>query len=89
MTSTHSHCVCVLTQFPGRFDVNVVVAAADADDDAQSFKLFQVLSHKSDGVVHQSTYCFIQHLHTHTHTHTQLFNHRQLVRCAVFTKPVI
>ncbi len=70
MTSTHSHCVCVLTQFPGRFDVNVVVAAADADDDAQSFKLFQVFSHKSDGVVHQSAYCFIQHLHTHTHTNT-------------------
>lgn len=58
--------VRVLTQFPGRFDVNVVVAAADADDDTQRFELLQVFSHQSDGVVHQSSYGFVQHLDTHT-----------------------
>lgn len=31
--------VCVLTQLSGWFDVNVVVATADADNDAQSFEL--------------------------------------------------
>ena len=66
-------CVCVLTQFPGRFDVDVVVAAANADDDAQGFKLFQVFSHQSDGVVHQSSHGFIQHLNAPTQQQFHLF----------------
>ncbi len=81
MTSTDSLflclCVCVLTQLPGRFDVYVVVAAADADDDAQSFKLFQVFSHQSDGVVHQSSYGLIQHLEAHRrHTNSLSYSNR-------------
>lgn len=54
------------TQFPCRLDVDVVVAAADPHDDAQSFKLLQVFSHESDGVVHEGSHGFIQHLETHT-----------------------
>lgn len=54
----------VLTQFPSRFDINVVVAASDSDNDAQRFKLFQVFFHQSDSVIHQSSYSFIQHLDT-------------------------
>lgn len=53
-----------LTQFPSRFDINVVVATSDPDDDAQRFELFQVFFHQSDGVIHQCSYSFIQHLDT-------------------------
>lgn len=53
-----------LTQFPSRFDINVVVAASDSDNDAQRLKLFQVFFHQSDSVIHQSSYSFIQHLDT-------------------------
>jgi len=55
-------CVCVITQLPGSLDVNVVVAAADADDDAQSFELLQVLPGQGDGVVHHGTHRLVQHL---------------------------
>lgn len=51
-----------LTQFPSWFDIYVVVAASDSDNDAKRFKLFQVFFHQSDGVVHQSSYSFVQHL---------------------------
>lgn len=56
----------LLTQFPGRFDVDVVVAAADADDDAQPFELLQVFPHQGDGVVHQRAHSFVQHLQRRT-----------------------
>lgn len=53
------------TQLPRRFDVDVVVAAADADDDAQSFKFLQVLTGQSDGVIHHGTNRLVQHLREH------------------------
>lgn len=57
-----SICPLGLTELPGRLDVDIVVTAADADDDAQRLELFQVLSGQGDGVVHHGPYCFIQHL---------------------------
>ena len=55
-------CTCLITQLPGGLDVDVVVAAADADDDAQRFELLQVLPGQRDGVVHHGTHRFVQHL---------------------------
>ena len=54
--------VCPLTQLPGCLDVYVVVAAADADDDAQSLELLQVLTGQRDGVVHHGAHRLVQHL---------------------------
>lgn len=59
--------VTSLTKLSGWLDVNVIIATANSDNDAQSFKLFQVFSHQGNGVVHQSSYGFIQHLDTQTH----------------------
>jgi len=61
-------CALVHTEFSSRFNVYVVITATDADDNAKSFKLLQVFSHQSDGVVHQSSHSFIQDLGTkHMH----------------------
>lgn len=51
-----------LTELPGSLDVDVVIAAADANDNAQCLELLQVLSSQGDGVVHHGSYCLIQHL---------------------------
>ena len=51
-----------LTELPGSLDVDVVVATADADNDAQSLELLQVLSSEGDGVVHHGTDRLVQHL---------------------------
>lgn len=51
-----------LTELPGSLDVNVVVAAADADNNAECLELLQVLSSQGDGVVHHGPDCLIQHL---------------------------
>lgn len=56
----------VRTQLSGGLDVDVVVAAADADNDAQRLELLQVLSGQGDGVVHHGSHCLIEHLQTHT-----------------------
>lgn len=48
-----------LTHFSSSFYVDVIVAAANADDDAQGFKLLQVLSGECDGVVHHCSHCLI------------------------------
>lgn len=58
--------VAVPTQLSGRLDVDVVVAAADADDDSQSFELLQVLPGQGDGMVHHGPHCLIQHLQAHS-----------------------
>jgi len=55
----------VLTELPGGLDVDVVVAAADADDDAQRLELLQVLSGQGDGVVHHGPHRLVQHLAGH------------------------
>ena len=52
----------ILTQFPGRLDVDVVVSAADADDDAQRFELLQVLLCQLDGVPHQGPDSLVEDL---------------------------
>ncbi len=57
-----SVCSLSLTEFTGSLDVDVVVAAADADNDAQRLELLQVLSGQGDGVVHHGPDCLIQHL---------------------------
>ena len=73
-------CICLflfylipaqLTKISGRFEVNVVEAAAYADDDPQGFELLQVLPHQCDGVVHQSSHSLVQNLATKTQV-TQL-----------------
>lgn len=51
-----------LTELPGSLDVDVVVAAADADNDAQRLELLQVLSGQGDGVVHHGAHRLVQHL---------------------------
>lgn len=51
-----------LTELPGSLDVDVVVAAADAYDDAQRLELLQVLSGQGDGVVHHGPHGLVQHL---------------------------
>lgn len=51
-----------LTELPGSLDVNVVVSAADADDDAQRLELLQVFSGQGDCVVHHGPHGLIQHL---------------------------
>lgn len=52
----------LLTELPGGLDIDVVVAAANADDDAQSLELLQVLPGQRDGVVHHGAHRLVQHL---------------------------
>lgn len=48
-----------LTELSSCFDVNVVEARANPDNDAKAFKLFQVISGQSDGVVEQGSHSLI------------------------------
>lgn len=63
-----------LTELPGGFDVDVVVAAAYSDDDPQGLELLQILPGQGDGVVHHGPHSFVQHLQHNTgvrsHRHT-------------------
>lgn len=52
------------TELSGGLNVDVVVSAADADDDAQRFELLQVLPGQGDGVVHHGPHRLVQHLPT-------------------------
>lgn len=55
----------VCTQLSCRLNVDVVVTAADANDDAKSFELLQVLSGQGDGVIHHGPHRLVQHLQAH------------------------
>ncbi len=58
----HHHNITPLTQLPGGLNVDIVDAAADADDDAQRLELLQVLLGEVDGVPHQRAHRLIEHL---------------------------
>lgn len=64
-----------LTELPGGLDVDVVVAAADADDDAQCLELLQVLSSQGDGMVHHGPDCLVQHLCEREDVSLSLYDH--------------
>ena len=55
------------TQLAGGLDVDVVVAAAYADDDPQGLELLQVLTGQRDCVVHHGSHRLVQHLRGRDH----------------------